>query len=199
MPLATNVPTPLILNDPGILWMAPLGTAAPTNTVAASVFTDVPAAAYVLLGATEEGSAFSYSSTVEAIRVAEFFDPIKYATTERQGNMAFNLADVTLQNLKRALNGGTGAITPTSGTGATTLSQYEAPTPGNEVRTVLLWESRDATMRIYMRQVIQGGELTMAFRKAPAIAVIPCQFSFEKPTAAEPFTVYAAGVGRLGT
>ncbi|MGH3659603.1 MAG: hypothetical protein ACRDUA_23385, partial [Micromonosporaceae bacterium] len=76
-----TVAVPLLLTDPGYLFGAVLGTAAPTNTVAGSKFTDAWAAAWVPLGATIEGSAFSYSSTVEAITVAEFFDPIKYATT----------------------------------------------------------------------------------------------------------------------
>jgi hypothetical protein len=65
----------------------------------------------VPLGATTEGSTFSYSTNVEAITVAEFFDPIKYATTERSGNIAFNLVDFTLQRYRMALNGGVGALT----------------------------------------------------------------------------------------
>src|SRR6266508_4039491 len=115
------VATPVLLTDPGYLFGAVLGTAVPTNTVAGSVFTDAWAAAWVPLGATAEGSTFSYSSTVEAMNVAEFFDPIKYATTSRQGSMAFALASNTLQNMKRAFNGGMCVITPTSGTGATAL------------------------------------------------------------------------------
>ena len=69
--MAHSVATPVVLTDPGMLWIAPLGTADPTNTVAGSVFTDDPAAAFVPLGATSEGSEFSYSTTVEAVKVAE--------------------------------------------------------------------------------------------------------------------------------
>src|SRR5512132_1029767 len=102
-----TVATPTILTDPGYLFWAPLATAEPTNTVAASKFTDAWAAAWIPLGATENGSALTYSSPVEPVNVAEFFDPIKYATTGRSGNFAFNLADYTLANWKRAMNGGT--------------------------------------------------------------------------------------------
>ena len=35
-----TVASPTILTDPGMLWIAPLGTAEPTPTVAASKFTD---------------------------------------------------------------------------------------------------------------------------------------------------------------
>jgi len=193
------VPTtavPNLLQDPGYLFWAPLGTAVPTNTVVGSVFTDAWDAAWISLGATEAGSTFNYSSSIEPVNVAEFFDPIRYATTERAGNIAFALANYTLQNLKRALNGG--AVTVVSGTGATTLSSYEPPEPGAEVRAMIGWESLDATTRIVMRQCIQGGEISSEFAKAPAFAKIACTFNFEVPSSGKPFTVYAAGTARAG-
>lgn len=189
-----TTPTPNVLTDPGYLFWAPLATALPTNTVVASKFTDAWAAAWIPLGATEEGSTFSYSIAVEAITVAEFFDPIKFATTERSGNFAFNLADLTLANLKRAMNGGT--LTIVSGTGATQLNSFEPPSPGAEIRAMIGWESLDGTMRVIVRQCINGAEIGLNFAKAPAKAVIACQFNMEKPVAAEPFIVYTAGAAR---
>lgn len=197
MPGSTAVP--LLLTDPGYLYGAPLASTLPTNTVTGSVFTDTWPAAWISLGATKEGSTFSYSTSVEAMSVAEFFDPIKYATTERAGNIAFALANVTLHNMKRAFNGGMGAITATSGTGATTLGTFEPVAPGSEVRIMLGWESYDNTTRIVMRQTIQGGEVAMEFQKAPAFAGIPCTFNFEVPSAGAVFSVYSAGVGRFGS
>lgn len=181
------VTTPNILTDPGYLFAAPLATALPTNTVVAGKFTDAWAAAWVPLGATTEGSTFSYSTNVEAITVAEFFDPIKYATTERSGNIAFNLVDFTLQRYRMALNGGVGVLTATSGTGATALYDFEPVDPGNEVRIMIGWESLDNTMRLVLRQTIQGGEISTAFQKAPSIAAIPCTFNMEVPVGAKPF------------
>src|SRR3546814_16734664 len=61
----------LLLVDPGFLWIAPLGTTAPTNTVTAGVFSDTVAAAWLPLGATTEGSSFTNSLEVEPIEVAE--------------------------------------------------------------------------------------------------------------------------------
>jgi hypothetical protein len=197
MPGATAVPT--LLTDPGYLYIAPLLSTVPTNTVAGSVFTDAWPAAWLSLGATKEGSTFSYSSTVEAISVAEFFDPIKYATTERSGNMAFALANVTLHNLKRALNGGVGVITPVSGTTATTLGLFEPVAPGSEIRVMIGWESSDNTTRIVIRQTIQGGEVALEFQKAPAFAGIPCTFNFEVPPAGAVFSVWSAGAARFGS
>lgn len=186
--------TPLILTDPGYLFWAPLSSAEPSNTVTGSKFTDAWPVAWISLGATEDGSQFSYQINVEAISVAEFFDPIAYRTTSRTSSFAFNLADYTLSNWKRAANGG--AITVVSGTGATTLSKWEPPDPGSEVRAMIGWESLDGTMRIVGRQAINGAEISSAFRKAPAVAVIPCTFQFEVPSAAKPFTFYTAGTAR---
>jgi hypothetical protein len=195
--MAHSVAVPTVLTDPGMLWIAPVGTADPTNTVAGSVFTDDPAVAFVPLGATSEGSTFSYSTNVEAVKVAELFDPIKYATTDRSGHIAFNLASFTLSNYQRALNSGIAALTATSGTGATSLFKLEPVDPGNEVRAMILWESTDRTVRLLCRQVIQGGEVAAAFKKAPELAVIPCTFNMEIPVGStKPFTLWSAGVSR---
>lgn len=195
--MARTVATPTVLTDPGFLWIAPLGTAEPTNTVAGGVFTDDPAVAWLPLGATTEGSTFAYSTSVEPIRVAELFDPVRYATTERGGSIAFNLADWTLSNYRRALNGGVAALTATSGTGATALTELEPPDPGEEVRSMILWESTDQTLRLLIRQALQGGEVSSAFTRAPDYASIPCTFNLEMPTTgAKPFKFSAAGTDR---
>lgn len=188
---------PQILTDPGYLFWAPLLSAEPTNTVVGSKFTDAWPVAWISLGATEDGSAFTYETTVEPITVAEFFDPIRYSTTERAGNFAFNLADYTLNNLKRAFNGGT--LATVSGAGATLLSSLVPPTPGNEVRAMIGWESLDNTMRTICYQTINSGSITNAYRKAPAFAVIPCTFNFEVPAAGNPWKMYSAGTARVGT
>lgn len=188
---------PNILTDPGYLFWAPLLSAEPTNTVVGSKFTDSWPVAWISLGATEDGSAFTYETTVEPITVAEFFDPIRYSTTERAGNFAFNLADYTLNNLKRAYNGGT--LATVSGAGATLLSSLVPPTPGNEVRAMIGWESLDNTMRVICYQTINSGSITSAYRKAPAFAVIPCTFNFEVPAAGNPWKMYSAGTARVGT
>lgn len=181
----TAVPT--VLTDPGYLFWAPLATAVPTNTTTVSKFTDAWPVAWISLGATEDGSEFNYETKVEAITVAEFFDPIKWATTERSGSFAFNLADYTLTNFKRAMNGGT--IT-TTGSAGTEVNKYTPTNPGQEVRAMIGWESLDGTLRIIAYQTINGGTVKSAFKKAPSIAVIPCQFNFEVPSSGQPFEMW---------
>lgn len=195
MPVTLGVPT--ILTDPGYLLWAPLGSSEPANTVVGSVFTDTWPVAWINLGATEEGSEFAYEVKVEAIKVAEFFDPIKYATTDREGSFAFNLADYTLKNLSRAFNGGT--LATVSGAGTTLLSSLVPPQPGSEVRAMIGWESLDRTLRIICGQTLNGGAVKTAFKKPPAKAVIPCQFMMEMPAGASlPWKMYTAGTARVG-
>lgn len=194
-PSAVTVPN--ILKDPGYLFIAPLLSTEPTNTVVGSVFTDAWPGAWLPLGATEDGSDYTYGTTVEPINVAEFFDPIQYATTARAGTFAFNLANFGLSNYRRALNGGVTALAATSGSGTTALYTAEPPEPGSEVRCMVGWESLDNTLRVVCRQTIQGGEISSGFKKAPAIAVIPCTFNLEKPAAGtKPFSMWGAGASR---
>ena len=194
MPPAVSKPN--ILVDPGFLWIAPLGTAAPTNTVTAGVFSDAVAAAWLPLGATQEGSSFSASTEVEPIEVAEFFDPIRYATTGRSSSIAFALASWTLSNFQRAVNGGVAALVP-SGAAGSELTTLEPPDPGDEVRCMVLWESTDATVRVLIRQAIQGGETSTEFRKAPTYATIPCTFNVEVPDSGKPWVMWGAGTTRV--
>ncbi len=195
MPPAAVV-TPNILTDPGYLFIAPLASTLPTNTVAGSVFTDAWPAAWLPFGATEDGSQLAYNVGVEPVEVAEFFDPIAYRTTSRAASFAFNLANWGLTNYRRAMNGGVAALAPTSGTGATALYTLTPPVPGTEVRCMIGWESLDNTARLVCHQTLQGGEITTAFKKAPDLALIPCTFNLEVPSSGLPFTMYGAGASR---
>lgn len=190
-----TITTPTLLTDPGFLWVAPLGTADPTNTVAGSVFTDVIGAAWIPMGATADGSVFNYQTTVTPLKVAELLDPVKYVTTDRAGTLAFALADFTLSNYNRALNGGVAALTATSGTGATSLYTVQPPAPGSEVRSMILWESTDNTIRLLCRQVFQGGSIQTTVKRGE-VASMPCTFNLEVPSGGNPFTLWSAGTSR---
>lgn len=194
--MTLSTATPNILTDPGYLLIAPLGSAVPTNTVAGSVFTDAWDVAWLSLGATEDGSELSYASTVSPINVAEFYDPISLRTTERHGSIGFALANWGLSNYRRALNGGVAALAPTSGTGATALYNLTPPAPGSEIRSMIGWESLDHTVRFVGYQCFSGGEIRTAFKKAPAVAAIPCTFNFEIPASGKPFDIWGAGASR---
>lgn len=187
------VATPMLLTDPGTLYRAPIGTAEPTWAVTASVFSDVWPAAWVQMGATDDGSVFHYETNIEAVSVAEFFDPIKQVVTERSGSFAMNCADVTGTRLAQALNKSAGVIT---GATTTLMNIVEPPAPGAEVRCMIGWESLDNTVRILCRQVISASAIEMAFKKAPDKATIPMEFRFEVPVGLQPFKAGFAGATR---
>jgi hypothetical protein len=189
-----TITAPTILKDPGYLFCTPITTVVPTMVAAGSKFTDAWPAAWLPMGATEDGNTFNYQTNVEAITVAEFLDPIMYSTTSRAGSFAFNLAHYTLQNWFRALNMGAGSLTgltADSGTGATAIYSLSPPDPGAEVRVQLGWESFDNTLRFICYQTLNGGQIQSAFKKAPDKAVIPCTFNFEIPTGlTKPFKMF---------
>lgn len=187
--------TPFLMQDPGFLWHAPAGTAFPAGVVVGSKYTDAPSVTWIEVGATEDGKRFRYAPSIEAVTVAEFLDPVKWRTVSREGSFSFNMADYTLKNLQRALNGG--AISVLSGSGTTQDNEYTPPGMGAETRAALLWESADSTMRILMYSVINVAEMETAFTKAPAIAVLPCEFRFELDGSGNIFRVRGTNV-RLG-
>jgi hypothetical protein len=193
---AVTVPVPKISTDPGYLFYAPLGTAEPAHTVSGSVFTDAWPAAWLLLGATEEGHNFSWSTSVETIDVAEFLEPLKYVATGRTGSVAFALASITATNVKRALNGGT--LTQTGGgtSPGTELNTYVPPKLGEEVRCMIGWESQDSTERLIAYQCFNTGSASIARRKGAAKATIPVEFALEHPSSGSPFKYLTAGTDR---
>lgn len=193
--MATATVNPaLILSGPGILYNAPLGTAVPAMTVAASKFPVTAwGGAWVPLGATDEGSEFSDSIETDNIEVAESYYPVKIVTTGREASWTTALAEINKTNVKTSINGGT--IT-SSGTGATSLTEIEPPAIGAEVRTMLGWQSEDDTVRFVGFQVLQVGDLSVAFRKGADKATLAIEWKMEKPTASQPWKMYLAGADR---
>lgn len=189
------IATPLLATDPGFLFWAPLGTAEPTHAATASVFSDVWAASWIRLGATEEGSAFNFQTTFDRVDVAELLDPVKWVTTGRTGSLVFALDDFHTNNMKRALNGGT--ITTTGAT-ATTVSSLTPPALGAETRCMIGWESQDGTERLICYQCINTGQLSIARRKGVDNAALAVEFQLEVPASGFPFKYVTAGVARLG-
>jgi hypothetical protein len=183
----------MLLTDPGYLFRAPLGTAEPTWTVVGSVFSDAWPGAWIPMGATDDGSTFNYETTIEAVSVAEFFDPVKQVVTERNGSFAMALADITATHMSWSLNKAAGTIT---GATTTLMNIVEPPVPGGELRCMVGWESLDNTVRLLCRQVISASAIELANKKAPEKATIPMEFRFEVPTGLQPFKFGFAGATR---
>jgi hypothetical protein len=191
--------TPLLLREPGFLFHALLGSTEPTNLAAGSSYdADVWPVAWIPYGPTMEGSVFSNTQTVEAIRVAELFDAVAYSVTEVTTTLAFAATNFTLHNIRRGMNAPSALVTTVSGTAATLSSKLEPPDPQEIVRCMVGWESLDHTLRLVGRQCINGGELSATFGKGTA-AGLATVWNFERPAAQKAFAFYGAGVARLGS
>lgn len=183
-----------LLRGPGILYGAPLGTALPTNTVTAGKFAADPwGGAWAPLGATDEGSEFSDSLSTEAVEVAESYYAVQWASTGREATWSTMLAEINKTNLKAALNGGTSA---TTGTAGTSLTEVGPPTVGSETRQMLGWQSADDTVRFIGYQVLNTGDLALAFRKGADKSTLSMEWRLEKPSATQPWVMYLAGADR---
>jgi hypothetical protein len=189
------VATPNLLTDPGTLYYAIIGSTLPTNTVAASAFTDTWPVAWLPVGATTDGTEFHPTVTVSPINAAEFLDPIAYRTTDRSTTIQLAMMNATATNLALALNGATKTVT---GTGATTLTQVSPVAPGLETRYMWGWESVDKTARFVAYQTINSGDLSIALKKAPSTATFAVTLNLEvsATNGNKPFDWWFAGVGR---
>lgn len=191
---AVAVPINAIATGPGYLYWAPLGSDMPTNTVAGGVFTDTWPVAWLLLGATDKGSEFNYELSTDNVEVAEILDPVQVVSTGRTISKTFDLAQISMSNIKRALNGGT--IT-TTGSGATQLNEYTPPELGAEVRAMIGWESQDSTERLVGVQCFQTGKINIARQKGADKATLPMEWTFERPSdGSQPFKYWTAGAAR---
>jgi hypothetical protein len=170
---------------PGRLYMAPVGTTEPTLASTA-----LPSA-WLSVGYTEEGTAFSVEISAEAVEVAEELDPLRWVNTRRVASLAIAMAETTKRNLYLALGGGAG--------GTNTAGPLALPTPGAEVAVMLVWDFEDTptatNTRWLFRQAKPSGTIELANRKAPQKRLIAVTFNLEKPTGLDPFTPIAGSSG----
>jgi len=156
---------------PGLLYIAPAETTPPVD------LTTPWAVAWVPLGYTEEGHAFTHTPNFEGIEVAEEKLPIRYEETGATEQLEFAAAEITARNFQIALNGGT----LTTGTGIVTFEPPAADAIAT--RVAIGWESQDHTERWVWKRCLQTGAVEVGRRKAPAKATIPMAFQVELPLA----------------
>lgn len=173
-------------NDPdkvkvgaGTLWIGPVGVTEPNDLTTPWGTVDPD---WLAIGYTEEGHEFSSEPSFEPIEVAEELDPIRYEQNANASRVSFSAAEMTVENLARAYNGGT--ITTISGT----VVRFDPPEIGDVTRAAIGWESNDGTERRVFRKCLQTGNVATARRKAPNKALIPMEFRLEKPTGLLPWT-----------
>lgn len=173
----------VMFGKPGILRVAAVGTAEPTDSTSAW-----PTGWYAL-GYTAEGSAFNYNISVDNVDVAEELDVFARVTTGRDASVEFALAEMTYRNLMLAFNGGVVTVAEVGTTGYGAVIDFEPPDLGNETRVAIGWDSTSNIgasgtnpLRFIFRQCLQGGSLGIENRKGTAKQTLSMNFQLEKPS-----------------
>lgn len=151
----------------GSLWVAPLGTAIPTDTTTALnvAFRDT--------GYTEQGWTITDTMTTEPVEVEEEFYAIRHDPTSAEASMAGSLAESTRRNMALAMNLGANA--------ANDGTALERPAPGSELRVIGVFVAIN-TARWIFPLMFSASALEVSRRKAPNKALLPVTFRLEKAT-----------------
>ncbi len=173
--------------DVGALWVAPLGTTEPTANAIAQAS---PLTGFRAVGYTLAGSKFLHTPTVVAIEVEEEYEPIRWATQKVEDTLEFNMNEPTRSNLALAMSAGANAVNDTT--------PFESPSPGTELRVMIMWESAIIGERWLFRQCMQVGPVMLDRRKAPNRTELPVKFQLEKPLNVRPFKCWPSPVGSVG-
>lgn len=176
---------------PGYLYIAELGTTEPSDLVTAWA---AVSAAWKGPWYTKDGSEFKYSLKTDTVEVAEELDPISTPTTGRTATISFEFAELTANNLMRAMNAPTSAVVAGSG-----IVSIEPPDLGTEVRRMVGFEAEDHTERWIFRQVLQTGDTTITRQKGANNATIAMEYTLEKPATGSKLFKAILATARTGT
>jgi hypothetical protein len=194
----TTVAVPALNRGPGIIWRAPLGTAAFGLTAAGGVFTDLISATsgWVAVGATGDGLEVSYDIDTEDINAAEFLDPLAVAETARNVELSFGLLSFTKSTLLASYNAGSSAAT-TAGSGGTLVTTITPPAIDASVNCMIGFESQDSTYRALYYNCRNNPNGARNFKKGGAKTVVPFSYrALADATLGIPFKEFFAGATR---
>ena len=129
----------IVVGGNGALWVAPVGTAAPTTTLAALNV------AFIDMGfATEDGLTVTAGKTIVDIRVWQSFYAARKLVTDRNFRVAFSLRQWNEVNLPLAFGGAMSGTTPNY------LLQPSAPEVVDTRSFVFEWVDGSKNYRLYL-------------------------------------------------
>lgn len=157
----------VVVGADGKVWVAPAGTALPTNTATAlnAAFKDV---GYV----SEDGVTFTDSKEIEDVGAWQSFYPIRKLITGKNFAVEFIMRQWNEDTVKVAFGGGT--ISRTAG-----ITTYRPPKPSDalDVRAVVIeWFDGAATYRLVIPRAIIDGEVNPNVVRTAA-ADLPVSFA----------------------
>ena len=163
---ATLDPTATIVGGSHYLFVAPFGTALPTDVGASAG--DALNAAFAHCGYTSDsGSSFKVDTQSTDLYASQAYDPIRTIIQSRKATITAPLIEWNAASIVAAFGGGT--ITAT-----TNGAKYEPPTAGTieEVSAVLDIVDGDELTRIVIERAIVVGSVEGTFSKS-AFATLP--------------------------
>lgn len=196
MAVATITPG-LIQTGPGRIYYAPLATAIPTITAAASKIA-ATWTNWVQVGSTDAGMTYTEATETADIRVAESKYPVRTVTTSKSSRVSFVANEISDLIWKLAMNGGVNTIT---GAGATKLSEYSPPLADAEVRVMLAFVDNLDTEALVWPQVFNVGSVEYVRGTFETKAGLSMEFNAEIPATGytTPYRRFTAGALALGT
>ena len=174
-----------VLVGTGTLYIAPVGTAYPTDP------TDTPAAAWIDPGYSDGGWAFIVDRTFEDVEVAEEVDPLRDLKTAQAISMRGAFAQASLENFVIAFGGGSIADdTPSVG-----FRTYTPPASAAFTERAVLFRTEappgDGTnfRDIQMPRTVATGAVEVSHAKAPQKQLVAVEFRLLIPSAGSIFTI----------
>lgn len=167
---------------PAILYVAPFGTAEPTDaSVTPTGYLTPPGGAWTDVGGTDGGVSFEVDSTYQDLQVDQLTMMVGARLTEMKMTVTAKLAEVTLANLNTALNS---IATIGSGSGYSTLDIPVGQTSTQPTYAALciygwapmLSTGYPALRRIIVRKVLSQVKVGMTYDKKTQLAY-DCTFS----------------------
>ncbi len=163
----------------GKLYVAALGTTAPTNATAT-----IPDG-WRGIGYTDAGATIGTETETEEIEVAEEYSPIRTVVTKISGTLEFSMAQATASNLALALNLGPNV--------SDDISVVSPPVAGADVSVMLMLDTAQGARWIFYSGKNSSG-LSLE-RVKTGKTLIPVTFAIEKVTGKNLFDVFPSSEG----
>lgn len=175
-----------VKHGPGKLYFGTVG--ADETGLNLTAIKTAPPAAFIEAGYTKDGSTATLNPKYDPVEVAEELDPIDYAPSQRTITIDFTCAEITAQNISKAMNGGT----ITTSTGEVT---FEPPASGAAPTYVsILWISDLKDEMWLYRRCLQTGDSKMDRKKGADPTGIPVSYQVLTVAGKAPFkSWFAAG------
>jgi hypothetical protein len=155
----------VVVGSNGSVYVAPVGTALPTN-IAGALNVAFKELGYV----SEDGITFTNGQEIEDINAWQSFYPIRKVVTSKSTSVQFVLRQWNEDTVKLAFGGGT--ISRTAG-----VTTYLPPEPGtlDERAMIIEWEDGSETFRLVLPRGLVSGEVESNVVRSAA-ADLPISF-----------------------